>query len=117
MAPQDRITVSAADSHETVSDQTAVVSPQTPEANMVPGDKVLRAHQALAHAVMAEPSQHTSTYTYPIDTSIPPPSVADRSTPRAQTREEFDDEVRRRSRVSVSLAGKLPGLVRGPQES
>lgn len=114
-ALQNHITVSATDSNETMSDQTAVVSPQTPEANMIPDDKVLRAHQALEHAVMAEQAQQTSSYTYPIDTSIAPPSVVDRSTPRAQTREEFDEEVRRRSRVSVSLAGKSSAPLKSPR--
>ncbi|KAF2681144.1 hypothetical protein K458DRAFT_489618 [Lentithecium fluviatile CBS 122367] len=76
-------------SNETASDQTAVVSPQTPEANMIPDDK------------------HTSTYTHPIDTDVPSSIAPDRTTPRAQTRQEHEDESdgkRRSSRVSVNLA-------------
>ncbi|KAF2273371.1 uncharacterized protein EI97DRAFT_436026 [Westerdykella ornata] len=82
----NRVSVSAASSHETSSDQTAVVSPQTPEANMIPDDK------------------QTSTYTHPIDTTIPPSGAPDRTTPRAQTREDYEQDGKRRSRVSLSLA-------------
>ncbi|KAF2789677.1 hypothetical protein K505DRAFT_328070 [Melanomma pulvis-pyrius CBS 109.77] len=82
----NRVTVSAASSNETTSDQTAVVSPQTPEANMLPDDK------------------HNSTYTHPIDTAVPSGSP-DRTTPRAQTRQDFEEDRKRRSsRVSLSLA-------------
>lgn len=102
---QNRVSVSAASSHETSSDQTAVVSPQTPEANMIPDDKVRLAHVALTHAVMAEHTQQTSTYTHPIDTTIPPSGAPDRTTPRAQTREDYEQDGKRRSRVSLSLAG------------
>jgi hypothetical protein len=76
---------------------------------MIPDDKVRHAHDALAHAVMAEQSQHNSTYTHPIDTTVPT-SGTDRTTPRAQTREDFEEEpkdVKRRSRVSLSLAGMM----------
>jgi hypothetical protein len=88
-----------------MSDQTAVVSPQTPEANMLPDDKVRRAHVALSEAMMAEHLQHNSQYTHPIDTAVPSGSP-DRTTPRAQTRPDFEEERKRRSaRVSLSLAG------------
>ncbi|KAF2735742.1 hypothetical protein EJ04DRAFT_183805 [Polyplosphaeria fusca] len=81
----NRVTVSAASSHDTVSDSTAVVSPQTPEANMLPDDK------------------QSSPYTHPIDTDLPSTGEQpDRTTPRAQTRQEFEEEGKRRSRVSVS---------------
>lgn len=72
---------------------------------MLPDDKVRLAHVALAQAMMAEQSQHSSPYTHPIDTSIPP--SADRSTPRAQTRLDYEEDSKRRSRVSVSLAGTI----------
>jgi hypothetical protein len=90
-----------------MSDNTAVVSPSTPEANMIPDldEKVRHAHRALAQAVDAEHAQHNYTYTTPIDTTVPS-GPADRSTPRAQTRQEYEDDNRRRSvRKSVSLAG------------
>lgn len=82
-----------------------MVSPQTPEANMIPDEKVRRAHVALAQAVMAEQSQHTSPYTHPIDTTIPSSVAPDRTTPRAQTRQDYEEDGKRKSRVSVSLAG------------
>jgi hypothetical protein len=69
-------------------------------------DKVRHAHVALAQAVDAELFQHGYAYTTPIDTSVPsgPP---DRSTPRAQTRQEQEDtsdDKRRSVRMSASLA-------------
>ncbi|KAF2017548.1 hypothetical protein BU24DRAFT_152348 [Aaosphaeria arxii CBS 175.79] len=79
----NRVSTSAASSRETSSDQTAVVSPQTPEAHMGLDEK--------------------GSYTHPIDTTVPSSGTIDRSTPRAQTRLDHDDE-RRRSRASVSLA-------------
>ncbi|KAL5409894.1 hypothetical protein PMIN03_005726 [Paraphaeosphaeria minitans] len=83
----NRSSVSSPLSNGTVADNTAVVSPQTPEANMIPDEK------------------HPSTYTHPIDTAVPSAAAPDRSTPRAQTRQEYEDEGKRRSaRVSVSLA-------------
>ncbi|KAF2713825.1 hypothetical protein K504DRAFT_498618 [Pleomassaria siparia CBS 279.74] len=83
----NRVTTSAASSNETMSDQTAVVvSPQTPEANMLPEDK------------------YNSHYTHPIDTAVPSGSP-DGTTPRAQTRQDFEEDRKRRSsRVSPSLA-------------
>ncbi|KAF1974241.1 hypothetical protein BU23DRAFT_119866 [Bimuria novae-zelandiae CBS 107.79] len=84
---QNRSSVSVPSSNETTSDHTAVVSPQTPEANMIPDEK------------------HSSTYTHPIDTAVPSPAAPDRSTPRAQTRQDYEEDGKRRSaRVSVSLA-------------
>ncbi|KAF2476075.1 uncharacterized protein BDR25DRAFT_331654 [Lindgomyces ingoldianus] len=85
----NRVSVSAAGSNETRSDSTAVVSPQTPEANMIPDEK---------HA------SATSAYTYPLDTDLPPAGPEERTTPRAQTRQEVEDGSKRRSRVSLSLA-------------
>ncbi|KAF2180334.1 hypothetical protein K469DRAFT_714709 [Zopfia rhizophila CBS 207.26] len=82
----NRVSISAASSHENRSDTTAVVSPQTPEANMIPDEK------------------HASTYTYPIDTTVSPQGPPDRTTPRAQTRQEVEEENKRRSKVCVSLA-------------
>jgi hypothetical protein len=69
-------------------------------------EKVRHAHHALAQAVEAEHMQHDYPYATPIDTMVPtgPP---DRSTPRAQTRQEFEEDNRRRSvRMSASLAGE-----------
>jgi hypothetical protein len=69
-------------------------------------EKVRHAHHALAQAVEAEHRQHNYPYATPIDTTVPagPP---DRSTPRAQTRQEFEEDNRRRSvRMSASLAGE-----------
>lgn len=66
-------------------------------------DKVRLAHLALTQAVTAECLQHT--YTTPIDTSVPR-SALDRSTPQAQTRYDYEDDLKRRSaRMSVNLAG------------
>jgi hypothetical protein len=73
---------------------------------MVPDEKVRRAHAALAHALMAEQTQHNSTYTHPIDTTVPTSAAPDRTTPRAQTREDHQNESRRQSRASVNLTGK-----------
>lgn len=86
---------------------------------MLPDDKVRRAHAALSQIVTAERPQHASpaTYTHPIDTDVPSSTNPDRTTPRAQTRQEHETnadttaseniEVKRRSsRVSVNLAGE-----------
>jgi hypothetical protein len=68
-------------------------------------DKVRHAHHALAQAVHAEHAQQNYAYTTPIDTSVPT-GPTDRSTPRAQTRQEFEEDNHRRSvRMSVNLAG------------
>lgn len=68
-------------------------------------EKVLHAHFALVQAVEAERAQHTYAYATPLDTTVPA-GAPDRSTPRAQTRQEFEDDFRRRSvRMSVNLAG------------
>ncbi|KAF2637413.1 hypothetical protein P280DRAFT_103011 [Massarina eburnea CBS 473.64] len=86
----NRASVSAASSNETKSDQTAVVSPQTPEANMIPDEK------------------QTSNYTHPIDTDVPA-STTDRSTPRAQTRQDYDEDGKRRS-ARISISASLPDI-------
>lgn len=102
---QNRGSASAASSGANGSESTAVVSPVTPEANMVFGadDKVRLAHLALAQATMAKPLQHH--YTTPIDTSVPR-GAFDRSTPLAQTRHDYEDDLKRRSaRMSANLAG------------
>ena len=102
---QNRGSVSAASSSANNSENTAVVSPVTPEANMVfeADDKVRLAHLALTQAMMAKPLQHN--YTTPIDTSVPR-SAFDRSTPLAQTRHDYEDDLKRRSaRMSANLAG------------
>jgi len=99
--------MSGASSSAHASENTAVVSPATPEANMIPDldDKVRHAHNALAQAIEAEHLQHSYAYTTPIDTSISS-GPADRSTPRAQTRQEHEEDNRRKSvRMSASLAG------------
>lgn len=72
---------------ETDKSDNTVVSPSTPESSMPPDEKRI-------------PGMYTS----PINTSIPPPGPAERLTPRAQTRQEVEDEWRRRSRASSSLA-------------
>jgi hypothetical protein len=100
------MSASGASSSANTSDNTAMVSPSTPEANMLPDldDKVRHAHHALVQAVDAEHVQH-HLLTTPIDTTVPI-GPADRSTPRAQTRQECEDDNRRRSvRKSMSLAG------------
>jgi hypothetical protein len=67
-------------------------------------DKVRLAHLALAKAVMTEHPQQN--YTTPIDTSVPR-SALDRSTPQAQTRYDYEDDLKRRSaRMSANLAGR-----------
>ncbi|UPX13192.1 uncharacterized protein EKO05_0003715 [Ascochyta rabiei] len=81
-----RQSVSAASSSANTSENTAVVSPSTPEANMV----------------FEADDKHN--YTTPIDTSVPR-SALDRSTPQAQTRYDYEDDLKRRSaRRSVNLA-------------
>ncbi|CAI6339614.1 unnamed protein product [Periconia digitata] len=81
----------ASSSVETKSDQTAMVSPQTPEANMIPDD------------------QQNSNYTHPIDTAVPT-ATSDRQTPRAQTRQDFEDDGKRRS-ARASTASSLADIV------
>ncbi|KAH8728517.1 hypothetical protein GQ44DRAFT_737701 [Phaeosphaeriaceae sp. PMI808] len=69
------------------SDNTAVVSPSTPEASMIP-----------------DLDEKNYTHATPIDTSVPK-AATDRTTPRAQTRQEFDEDNKRRSvRMSLNLA-------------
>jgi hypothetical protein len=69
-------------------------------------EKVRHAHRALAHVVKAELLQHEHAYAAPIDTDIPS-GGPDRSTPRAQTRQDFEEDNKRRSvRMSVNLAGR-----------
>ncbi|KAF2839259.1 hypothetical protein M501DRAFT_933677 [Patellaria atrata CBS 101060] len=63
----------------------SVVSPVTPESNMIPDEK--RSSGGF------EPS--------PINTQVP--KAGDRATPRAQTRQEAEEEWKRRSRASTSL--------------
>jgi len=84
-----RMSTSGASSSANTSDHTAVESPSTPEANMLPD---------------VEDKQTASAHTTPIDTAVSN-SVADRSTPRAQTRQDFEEDLRRRSvRKSINLA-------------
>lgn len=79
---------------------------------MLLDDKVRRAHFALVEAMMAEQLQNNSQYTHPIDTAVPSGSP-DRTTPRAQTRQDFEEERKRRSaRVSLSLAGMFQNTIR-----
>ncbi|KAF2127996.1 hypothetical protein P153DRAFT_367910 [Dothidotthia symphoricarpi CBS 119687] len=85
-----RLSMSAASSSANTSDSVAVASPQTPEANMIPESNNKHAY---AHA-----------FTTPIDTDVPM-GIPDRSTPRAQTRQDYDEDLRRRSsRMSLNLA-------------
>lgn len=98
----NRVSVSAASSHETTSDQTAVVSPQTPEAHMG-----------------LDLKNSPSPYTHPIDTAIAP-SGPDRTTPRAQTRQDYDEDTRRKHRMSLSgssLADIAESDDHGPSEN
>jgi hypothetical protein len=69
-------------------------------------DKVCHAHLVLIEVLMAK---HRQQYTQaaPIDTSVSFSSHADRSTPRAQTQYDYDEDMKRRSaRMSANLAGK-----------
>lgn len=86
--PRKSVVISSADisSAATDSSDATVRSPTTPESNILPDDK-----------------RTSGAFTSPIDTSVPPPGPAERTTPRAQTRQEVDDEWRRRSRASTSL--------------
>ena len=74
---------------------------------MIPDDKVRRAHVALSRIMMTERQQQTSNYTHPIDTAVPT-STTDRQTPRAQTRQDFEEDGRRRS-ARASSASSLAG--------
>ena len=77
---------------------------------MIPEEKVRRAHVALSRVVMAEHPQHSSTYTHPIDTAVSSSAAPDRSTPRAQTRNEYEEDGKRRSaRVSVKEVAGFSG--------
>jgi hypothetical protein len=57
--------------------------------------------------MVAKRRQHNSSaYTTPIDTAVSNSATPDRSTPRAQTRQDFEEDLRRRSvRMSANLAG------------
>ncbi|THW09663.1 hypothetical protein D6D26_00201 [Aureobasidium pullulans] len=71
-------------------------SPSTPDAAVGPNDKRM------------------SSVTLPLDTNIPPEQGTDRPTPRAQTRQESDDEWKRRSRRTSSLEeGDIPETTLG----
>ncbi|KAF2199901.1 hypothetical protein GQ43DRAFT_375133 [Delitschia confertaspora ATCC 74209] len=109
----NRASISAASSSETRSDNTVIVSPQTPEAHLIPD---VEKYSETDEGDMTRASQHTSsTYTYPIDTAVPPPGPSERTTPRAQTRQEVEEE-RRRSRVSMSLADIAETDDNGPSD-
>ncbi|KAF1944665.1 hypothetical protein EJ02DRAFT_340409 [Clathrospora elynae] len=86
----NQMKIAGASSSPNTSDNTAMVSPSTPEANMLPDVD----------------EKHTySAYTTPIDTGVPSSAAPDRSTPRAQTRQDFEEDLARRStRMSVNLA-------------
>jgi hypothetical protein len=68
-------------------------SPSTPDAALGPQDKRL------------------ASATLPLDTKISPEVDVDRPTPRAQTRQEVDDEWKRRSRRTSSLEGLLSHML------
>ncbi|KAF1835716.1 hypothetical protein BDW02DRAFT_567750 [Decorospora gaudefroyi] len=86
----NRMSVSAVSSSAQTSDDTAMASPSTPEANMLPD---------------ADDRHTSSAYTTPIDTAVANSGAPDRSTPRAQTRQDFEEDLKRRSvRMSVNLA-------------
>lgn len=71
------------------SETTAVHSPSTPEANIIPD----------------RDDKDPAAFTTPIDTDVPGSDAPDRSTPRAQTRNEYEEDTKRRSmRKSVNLA-------------
>lgn len=76
---------------------------------MIPTKRFVLLHLPKKEAPMAE-HQQQSTQAAPIDTSVSPPSHADRTTPRAQTRYDYDEDTKRKSaRMSVNLAGmKIP---------
>ncbi|KAI8933775.1 hypothetical protein NX059_009484 [Plenodomus lindquistii] len=86
----NRVPTSGSSSTANTSENTAVVSPSTPEANMLPDDD----------------DKHTnSAYTTPIDTAVASNGPPDRSTPRAQTRQDHEEDLQRRSaRMSINLA-------------
>ncbi|EOA91273.1 uncharacterized protein SETTUDRAFT_162037 [Exserohilum turcica Et28A] len=85
-----RVNTSGASSSPNTSDNTAVVSPSTPEANMLPD--------------VDDKDSSASAYAAPIDTAVSNSVAPDRSTPRAQTRQDFEEDLRRRSvRKSLNL--------------
>ncbi|ENI04154.1 hypothetical protein COCC4DRAFT_51451 [Bipolaris maydis ATCC 48331] len=87
-----RVGTSGASSSANTSDNTVVVSPSTPEANMLP-------------EMDDKDSSSSSAFTAPIDTAVSNSVAPDRSTPRAQTRQDFEEDLRRRSaRKSLNLA-------------
>lgn len=86
----ERMSMSGASSSANTSENTAVVSPSTPEANMVPD--------------LDDKHDYPYATPDPIDTAIPA-GPYDRTTPRAQTRQEYEEDNRRRSvRMSLNLA-------------
>jgi hypothetical protein len=98
------------------SDENTVVtgttgSPVTPESHKHPEEKVWqRGLTGLGVRVTEQSQQRQSAASLmsPIDTSIPlPPGPWERTTPRAQTRQEVEDEWRRSRSRSSQLAGNF----------
>lgn len=56
-----------------------------------------------------------SAFTTPIDTDVIQDGPPDRSTPRAQTRNDYEEDTKRRSmRASANLAGMVFFMCQGP---
>ncbi|KAJ4366158.1 hypothetical protein N0V83_007793 [Neocucurbitaria cava] len=93
----NRTSMSAASSNVNTTDSPAVESPSTPEAHMIPDVDE-------QHTSAYDPA-YNSPFTTPIDTAVSSSGPPDRSTPRAQTRQDYDEDMKRRSvRMSVNLA-------------
>ncbi|KAB8338766.1 hypothetical protein FH972_021711 [Carpinus fangiana] len=94
----NRVTPSPTDRSE-----TTIVSPRSPE-DSTPVDKVnLPTPSLQTHSNSSRSSQQKDTPTSLLKTDVP--AVKDRSTPRAQTRQEAEEEWKRRSKRNKSLEG------------
>lgn len=90
----------------TEASQSTIIKPSTPEPSSLTEVKVSSDHaHDMGDSATEEALQRASaTFTEPIDTSVPP-APAERLTPRAQTRQEAEQELKRRSRASSTLEG------------
>ena len=79
-----------------------VVSPSTPEALSPPENKVM--HPLALDERSLTRHQPKQSPVAPVNTDIP--QLMDRSTPRAQTREELETDWKRKSRRASSLEGQ-----------
>ena len=86
------------------SDNT-IVSPQTPEARSTSDAAVSRLPSRNDGNFVDVDLQRESVPSQPLNTDLPSAQTLDRSTPRAQTVQEAEEEWKRRSDRSMNLEG------------